>query len=438
MVSKPLLVLLVVGIVLISGCVEQQPTQPKPTTSITPTTTIEKTTTIEETTTTSASPIDVEPGSANVSGVVEANNKFALDFYSQIRDDEDNLFFSPWSLSAALAMTYEGARGQTAEEMQEVFHFPEDESTRLASYASLISQINKQDKEYQLNTANALWAQEDYPFRESYMKLIQEYYSGKITNLDFKTKTEPSRLLINDWVENQTNDKIQDLIPQGAINPLTRLVLTNAIYFKGDWITQFNETNTQEEDFRVSPDNTVKAPMMRLTGSELRFNYTETEKLKVLELPYKGDELSMLILLPKEDDIDSVEQSLTVEKLKQWHSNLIEQKVDIYLPKFKLETKYFLKETLMAMGMPTAFSSGADFSRMDGTMDLAISQVIHQAFVEVNEEGTEAAAATAVIMELTAIIQNPVFRADHPFIFIIQDKQTGNILFMGKLANPNE
>jgi len=201
-------------------------------------------------------------------------------------------------------------------------------------------------------------------------------------------------------------------------------------------VKQFNENDTEEQDFRVSSEETVKVPIMSLRGEEARFSYTETEEVQVLELPYDGEDISMLIILPKEDTLDSVEESLSIEKLNQWKSNLQEQEVHIFLPRFKLETKYFLPGTLKKMGMLTAFTTDADFSGMDGTKNLFISNVIHQAFVEVNEEGTEAAAATAVVVGVTARPQYRVFHADHPFIFIIQDKETGNILFLGRLKNP--
>jgi len=246
-----------------------------------------------------------------------------------------------------------------------------------------------------------------------------------------KTITELSRKIINTWVEEQTNNKIKDLIPQGMITPLTRLVLTNAIYFKGTWAIQFDPTDTKKQDFRVNSEKTVQADMMSLTEEE--FNYTETDDLQILELPYKGDELSMLILLPKEN-LNKIE--LTLENLEQWRSSLRERELNIYIPKFKFETKYFMSKDLKEMGMPTAFGEGADFSGMTGDKKLFISQVIHQAFVEVNEEGTEAAAATALTMVESAVTKPTLFKADHPFIFIIQQKETGNILFIGRVNDP--
>ncbi len=377
-----------------------------------------------------------------VSTVIEANNKFALDLYSRYKTKEDNIFFSPYSISTALAMTYEGARGQTAEEMQSVFYFPEDDDERRSSYANLYNEINKEDKEYKLNTANALWAEHSFQFLDEYFNIVEEYYGGKVTNLDFKQDPEGSRIIINDWVEEKTNNKIKDLIPSGLIDSMTRLVLTNAIYFKGEWVKQFNEDATQEQNFRVSSSDGVKVQMMQRIDNESIFNYAEDDKLQILEMPYSGEDLSMLIFLPKNDDMKALENSINVEKLTEWRANLEKKRVDIFIPKFKLETKYFMAQDLMEMGMPSAFVS-ADFSGITGKKDLFISNVIHQAFVEVNEEGTEAAAATAVIMPLTSIgsepgPQIPTFRADHPFIFIIQQNDTGNILFMGRVDNPSE
>lgn len=380
----------------------------------------------------------------DVSSVVNANNQFAFDLYSKYKSKDGNIFFSPYSISSAIAMTYEGARGKTADEIRSVFHFPKDDSLRRESFLKINDLINKKDKKYTLHTANALWAQEDYKFLEDYFNLVDKYYGGKATNLDFINETEKSRLIINSWVEEQTNNKIKNLIPLGILNSLTRLVLTNAIYFKGFWLKQFDKKDTKKEDFRVNPDNKIKIQMMRLTGE--KFNYAETDKLQILELPYEGKELSMLILLPKEDDLKAVEESLNSEKLSEWKKLLRNEEVNVYLPGFKFETEYFMAQDLNDMGMPTAFTLGidfggeADFSGMTGKKDLNIDEVIHKAFIEVNEEGTEAAAATAVITRCTAslVLRTKVFvfKADHPFIFLIHEMETGNILFMGRVSNP--
>ena len=383
-----------------------------------------------------------KPKLEDINNVVEANNQFALDFYSQLKDKEGgNVFFSPYSISSALAMTYEGAKGETAQEIRSVFYFPEADDLRRTEYATIFNEINKKDKKYKLHIANALWAQKDYPFLDEYFKIVDEYYKGKVTNLDFKKNSESARVTINNWVEDQTSDKIKNLIPSGVIDTLTRLVLTNAIYFKGEWIKQFNKNNTRDQDFKISKSNVIKVPIMQRADDKAVFNYTENNKLQILEMPYSGEELSMLIFLPKDDNLKALENSLSVKKLSKWKQDLKEQRVDIFIPKFKFETKYFMADALREMGMPTAFSDSADFSGMTGKQDLKISDVIHQAFIEVNEEGTEAAAATIGLMHTTGSGPEkepkiPVFRADHPFIFLIQEKATGNILFLGRVVDP--
>ena len=372
--------------------------------------------------------------------VIEANNRFAINLYSQYKSEEGNIFFSPFSISTAMAMVYEGAEGKTAKEIKSVFGFPKYDNSRRNQYSDLLSEINKKDKEYALKTANALWAEQDFHFLDEYLTTVEKYYGGKTTNLDFKNEPEASRLIINNWVEDKTNNKIKDLFPEGSIHPLTRLVLTNAIYFKAKWLIQFDADKTSDEYFRVNPDKSIKVPMMQPTSQKSTFNYTQNKDLQILEMPYAGEDLSMLILLPLDDDIEALENSFTIEKLTEWKKSLRKRRVKIYISKFKFKTKYFMKNTLSNLGMPTAFTNSADFSGMTGTKDLKIDKVIHQAFIEVNEEGTEAAAATGVIMYMTSFRKQkhptPVFKADHPFIFIIQQNETGNILFMGRVNNP--
>ncbi len=370
--------------------------------------------------------------------VTDSNNQFGLELYSKLAGSEEgNIFFSPYSIYAALAMTYEGAKGQTASEMKSVFHFP-DSSILRPNFAAIYNDINKGSKDYELRTGNALWAQYDYKFLDDYISTVEKYYGGKVSNLDFKGQTEQSRQTINSFIEEQTNGKIKDLIPQGVLDSMTRLVLTNAIYFKGTWEWEFDKADTSDQDFMITPTDVVQTPMMHMKPEKAQFNYADNDELQILELPYKGDKISMLILLPK-DSLDSLEQNLTAEKLAEYKSQMHETKLDdIYLPSFEFEEKYFLVDTLSKMGMPTAFTANADFSGMDGTRSLYISDVIHQAYVKVDEKGTEAAAATAVVMKLSAVMPSNVFRADHPFIFIIQDKDTGNILFMGRVNDPTK
>ena len=369
--------------------------------------------------------------------VIDANNQFALELYTELsKNGKENIFYSPYSIFAALGMTYEGAKGETKDEIKSVFHFPED-STLRPNFAKIYNDINKNEEDYELRTGNALWVQKDYPFLEDYINIVEKYYGGKVSNLDFVKETEKSRQTINNFIEEQTNGKIKDLIPKGVLDYLTRLVLTNAIYFKGTWQWEFNPKNTEEVDFKITPTDIVKVPMMYMKPEKAKFNYADLEDLQILELPYKGEKISMLILLPK-DNLEDI-QPLTIEKLKEWKSQMKKETLDeIYLPKFEFDTKYFMKEILSDMGMPTAFEMDADFSGMDGTKSLYIKEVIHQAYVKVDEKGTEAAAATGVVMELTSIMPKNIFRADHPFIFIIQQNDTGNILFLGRVNDPTK
>jgi serpin B len=396
---------------------------------------------------------DVGSTQQGIQQVVNANNQFAFELFSELdKSNEGNIFYSPYSISAALAMTYEGAKGQTADEMKSVFHFPESNILR-PNFAAIYNEINRGNGAYELRTGNALWVQQDYPFLQDYTSGVEKYYGGKAANLDFVGETEKSRQTINGFIEEQTNDKIKDLLPPGSLNALTRLVLTNAIYFKGTWEWEFDKSDTRDQDFKITPTNIIKTPMMYMDPDKATFNYADLEKLQILELPYKGEKISMLILLPKQGedyDYETGERiisdytlkdiDLSSEKLNEYKSQMKETKLDsISLPKFEFDTKYFMKDTLSNLGMPTAFSDGgADFSGMTGHRDLFISFVIHQAYVKVDEKGTEAAAATAVGMETTSVRSRTIFRADHPFIFIIQEKETGNILFMGRVTDPTK
>jgi serpin B len=370
--------------------------------------------------------------------VVDASNQFALDLYNRYRQDDGNIFFSPYSISTAFAMVYEGAKGTTAEQIKDVMHYPNDLSTLRKGSARIYNTINTGTNDYQLSTANALWAQEDYPFLKDYLENVARYYLGNTTNLDFAGDSEQSRQTINEWVEEKTNSRIKDLIPQGVLDQMTRLVLTNAIYFKGDWEIQFEKDLTQDEEFRISPDDPVDVPMMSFEDSDNEFNYYEDEDLQILEMPYKGEKISMLVLLPRGDDIQGLEDSLTLDNIKRWKSMMMKTEVDVYFPRFEFETKYMMAEDLKAMGMVVPFdkTGQADLSGMDGSRKLYIQSVIHQAYVKVDEKGTEAAAATAIAVGENSAPLNKIFRADHPFIFMIQERETGNILFMGRVNDP--
>ena len=372
--------------------------------------------------------------------LVRDNTAFAFDLYAQLKNEPGNLFLSPYSISTALAMTYAGAQEQTAEQMAQALNFSLPQAHLHGAFGYLIKQINRQAEagDYDLSVANALWLQQDYEFLAMYLGLVSAHYEAALERVDFVRQTEPSRQRINDWVARQTEGKIEDLIPEGAVHRLTRLVLTNAIYFKGDWAQQFDPDKTQEADFTVSPDKTVKAPLMHQQDD---FRYAQTDTLQILELPYKGKALSMLVLLPdKADGLAALEAKLNAENLSQWQQQMRQREVIVYLPRFEITSQFGLSDTLSAMGMPDAFTENANFSGMDGTRELFISDVLHKAFVEVNEEGTEAAAATGVIVGITSrsLLQPPIFRADRPFIFLIKDNATGSILFLGRLADPTQ
>jgi serpin B len=385
-----------------------------------------------------------------IQAVASGNNAFAFNLYSQIKNlpeikqAEGNLFFSPYSISTALAMTYEGARGNTAGQMASVLKLPvegENNSASREKIASAFGALQKQlqaDKEtsgYQLNVANALWGQQGYPFLPEFIELNKKYFESGLNEVDF-AKSEEARKTINTWIEDKTNEKIKNLMPPGSIDALTRLVLTNAIYFKGDWAIKFKEENTKETDFHVTEQKTVKVPMMYQKES---FEYSQLDNMQLLQMPYKGDKLSMLIILPKTiGDMSSIESSLNSQNLQLNIDKMIKKEVEVYLPKFKMTCGTLnLTNILAQMGMKDAFSRAADFSGMSGRKDLYISGVMHKAFVEVNEEGTEAAAATGVTMRLLSIAEPPpVFRADRPFIFMIRDNVSQSILFMGKVGNP--
>ncbi|MGY4884164.1 MAG: serpin family protein [Nanobdellota archaeon] len=395
-----------------------------------------------------------------VKEVVNANNQFSIDLYSRIKNDsEGNIFFSPWSISNAMAMVYEGARGETAEEIKDVFYFPEEDSLRRSSYANMLNTINKGGGEYQLSTANAIWLQEDYPFLQDYKDTIDRYYLGKANTLDFVNNPDQASSEINNWVTKKTNNKIKKITSPDMFNPSTRAVLTNAIYFKGKWEHQFDKDDTEQRDFTLESGQKVKVPMMQLRDDEIEFNYYESDGIQILEMPYKGDKISMLVLLPRTEtseseywpyDFESIEENaslsnitqlesiLSEEKLQEWRSKMEPRTVFIYLPKYHFETTYSLDNYLKSMGMNLPFTwPGADFSGIDGTDMLYIDKVLHKAYIDVYEEGTEAAAATMISMTIGAAMPNFIeFKADHPFIFIIQEKETGNILFMGKVIDP--
>jgi serpin B len=372
--------------------------------------------------------------------VVKGNNEFAFDLYHHLTDKPGNLFLSPYSISTALAMTSAGARGKTAEQMEAVLRFPPQAELH-AAFATLINEINAPgaNRGYQLSTANALWGAKGYPFRPEFLKLARDNYKAELTNLDFAGDPEGARQTINRWVEKETQDKIKDLIAQGVLTSATRLVLTNAIYFKGTWAAPFKKNLTRDEPFRTPGGAKPKVPLMNQTAE---FGYMETDDFQALELPYAGKELATLVLLPKKDDVGGLEKKLSSRLVTDVVKKLVRQEVVVHLPRFKSTSEFELSAALSAMGMPLAFSRQADFSGLtDSQEPLQLGLVIHKAFVDVNEEGTEAAAATAVGVRATAMVvrpkPTPVFRADRPFVYMIRDVRNGSVLFLGRLADPS-
>ena len=500
-----------------------------------------------------------EEGPASVDTVVQANSAFAFDLYQQLakENEGDNLFFSPYSVSGALAMTAEGARGETASEMGKVLRFPdaakragaaaqmipwdtslihrgmatinqqlmgEDPVARAENRAKIVelrkalkavkanmNQLERDKKweewraehekerdavaklnaelaqvdQHEIRVANALWGEQTYPFDPNYIRMINKHYDtgGGLFPVDFKSNFEAERRKINGWVEDQTNNRIKDLLPKGSLNDSTRLVLTNAIYFKGDWATPFKKANTKDRDFTLASGETLQTDIMHAPGlavarygafnadgshfdtparisrdQDPKGHYPQADGFAMVELPYKGDELSMIVIAPNDPaSLPTIETQLTPENLNQWIGKLQKRDTHVTLPKFKMEAKYTLGDAegtgaLQSMGMARAFKdprdpkTGAQFQGMTTSTDpmeqLYISKVFHKAFLEVNEKGTEAAAATAVVMgEAFAGPMDypftPEFKADRPFVFLIRDNQSGSVLFLGRMTQPN-
>jgi len=369
--------------------------------------------------------------------LVEGNTAFALDLYRQLKENEGNLFFSPYSISTALAMTIAGAQGNTEAQMARALHFALDQGQLHPAFASLEARLSALQEKGRvlLRVANALWPQEGYSLRDEFLALTEKFYGVQIAAVDFSTveAAEEARQRINAWVEERTEVKIEELIPRATL--LALLILVNAIYFKGDWARQFDEALTHDAPFWVTRGEQVQVPLMHQVGE---CGYAETGHLQILELPYAGDDLSMIALLPADrGGLADLEDALSVDNLSGWTRRIRRREVDVSLPRFTMRCGFELSETLRAMGMTDAFDDEADFSGIDGTRLLYISAVFHQAFVEVNEEGTEAAAATAVVMAPKGLPPPiPTFRADRPFVFLIRENHTGSVLFLGRVVDP--
>ncbi len=390
------------------------------------------------------------PGSAapaaDLATLAQDNAAFAFDLYARLRTTAPaaNFMLSPHSISTALAMTYAGARSNTATEMAKAMHFGLAPDRLHAAFNTLDEELSargqgaqgKDGKGFRLNNVNAIWGQSGYKFLPAFLDTLAQNYGAGLRLLDFMRQAEPSRLAINQWVSDQTEARIKDLIPRGAINDSTRLVLTNAIYFNAAWANPFDAKATVSEPFTMADGKTVSAPMMKKRAN---FAYAEGDGWQALELPYEGRELAMDVLLPAAGKFDAFEAALSGARLDGVLKSLKgDYMVDVSLPRWKFDSSFGLIDPLKALGMKAAFTDGmADFSGMDGTRNLLITAIVHKAFVAVDEAGTEAAAATGVIAGVTSMpVKSAGFTADRPFIFVIRDLKTGAVLFVGHVMNP--
>ena len=386
------------------------------------------------------------------SQLVDGNTAFALDLYSALSTGSDgNLLVSPYSISQALAMTYAGAEGQTAEQMASTLHFTLDQSSLPAAFQALnddlVTRGTADASEYgdparALHIANGLWGEQTFPFSSEFSQELADYYGAPLQPADFKNDPEGVREAINAWVADHTEEKIDGIVPEGALTPDSRLVLANAIYFYGGWLHTFSESATADDDFHLADGSTATVPFMY---QQEEFSYTDAGDFQLVELPYQGSGLTFTVILPDEGQLDAVESGLDAATLDAALVTLSTTKIDLYLPKFEFDFSTSLADTLAGMGMTDAFDPNtADFTGMLGTGapdPLVISDVLHKAFISLDEDGTEAAAVTAVIMEAAAGApsdEQPLeLRVDRPFLFLIRDTQTGAILFMGRVMDPS-
>lgn len=369
--------------------------------------------------------------------ISKTSDDFAFAFYSEIaeEDKQSNIFFSPLSISTAFSIAHEGAKEETKSQFQQVFDFEKDDSKRHKKISDTLSRLNHEDDLYDLQIANALWIKDGYKIKQDYIDIARMHYSSTVENVDFATDDGIAK--INGWVQEKTNEKIENILGPGSTDEFTRMVITNAVYFKGKWGLQFNPDRTTDQPFWTDKENSVTVPMM--SQSVDMYNYVETKDLQSLELNYLGGDISMILLLPNEiGGIQSLEQTIDSNMLNSIKDSMIREPVTVKMPKFEFETEYDLVSPLKSLGIHDAFDERkADFEGMTDEQ-VYIDQATHKAFVNVNEEGTEAAAITALVIRPTSGPPDPKheFIADHPFMFVIQEKNTNEILFIGKLANP--
>ncbi len=376
----------------------------------------------------------------DLKALVRGNNTFALDLYRELSNAQGNLFYSPFSISQVLAMALAGASGETERQMTNTLHYELPQSALHPSFNALDREIAsrgrglqvEENQFFELNIANAMWGQQGYEFLPDFLDVLAENYGAGLRPLNFAGAPEESRAKINDWVSEETQDKIIDLLPSEAVNRLTRLVLTNAIYFNASWQWPFDKRLTRELPFHLAEGGMVEVPMMTETSSYF-YGYVQGNGYQAVDLPYSLGEISMTILLPDGGTFGEFEDSLNPQVLDRIFDDIEIGNITLTMPLFELESEFSLDQTLADMGMPDAFGAGADFSGMTGTRELWISEVVHKAFVSVDEEGTEAAASTAVVVLES---EPTLVTVDRPFIFLIRDRATGTILFVGRVMNP--
>lgn len=377
---------------------------------------------------------------ADLQSLAAGNSAFAADLYRQLMAEDGNLFYSPYSISLALAMTYAGARAETERQMAETLNFDLPQASLHPAFNALDLQLRPltradSSEDFRLNIANSLWGQQGFEFQPEFLDTLAENYGAGMYRVDY-AQFEQARQLINDWVADQTEQKIEDLIPEGALNPLTRLVLANAIYFKANWVYPFDQDATAPADFTLLDGSTVSVPMMALSAN---LAYARGENYQAVQLPYRESNTAMLVVVPDSGAFDAFQQGLDAAGLEQLMTGFGGAQVELEMPKFSIESSFGLRDALTEMGMPLAFDPDqADFSAMSAASDMYISDVVHKAYVNVDEEGTEAAAATGVIVGVTSMPAETVqLTIDRPFFFLIVDRANGTILFMGRVVDPS-
>ena len=387
---------------------------------------------------------------ADLRELVQGNNDFAFDLYRALSDEEGNLFYSPFSISQTLAMTFAGARGETERQMADTLQYRLPQSNLHPAFNALDQELASRGKDprgtqnqgegnqyFRLNIANAVWGQHGYEFLPDFLDVLAESYGAGMRPLDFAGAPEDSRVRINDWVAEETGDKVKNLLRPGSIDSFTRLVLTNAIYFNASWHWRFNSKNTKVRPFHLTGGGNVDVPMMTETSKSF-YGYAKGDGYLAVDVPYAWREMSMTVLLPDGGALGALEDSLNADLLDQIMDDIEIDYITLTMPLFKFESEFNLGDTLAAMGMPDAFGDRADFSGMTGYKDLVISQIVHKVLVSVDERGTEAAASTAVVVQTSGPVKVPTtVTVDRPFIFLIRDTATGTILFLGRVMNPD-